>query len=655
MKEYIKVAVPLNINELYTYSLPEGIKADDIIGRRVLVNFKNRKLRGYAINKGEYTKEYQIKEVLKIIDNRKVFNQELINLAKWMAEYYFCGIGESLSIMIPKGVKPKKKKKDNKDDFIPKINILSFEQSSIFESIKNDIKNNIKNFYLYGVTGSGKTEIYISLIDYILKEGKSVIFLVPEITLSFQTLLRLKERFGNLCAILHSGLKDSERIGEYLRLFDGEARIAIGPRSALFAPLSNLGLIIIDEENEGAYKSEESPRFHARSVAQYRAKQNDSILLLGSATPSIEAYFFAKSGLFKLYSLKNRYGGANLPLVEIIDTNKFPVKRNLTITIIEEINKRIQKKEQVIILQNRRGFSRIIKCKDCENVIQCPKCDISLTFHKVNEKLICHHCGYVSNYVEVCPSCNSTNLIKIGAGTQRIEDELSSTFPFASIKRIDFDSMKKENHEDLFEKINNGEIDIIVGTQMIAKGLHFPNIKFVGIVDADIMLNLPDFKASERTFSLITQVAGRSGRSGERGYVLIQTINPEHYSIVAAKNLDFEAFYNEEIQYRKALKFPPFVRLLNVIVRGTDCNKVKEEISKIKEIINHYKEQYKEVEILGHAPCLIQKINNNYRYHILLKSKSMNKIQSLLKKVLNKYKPKKEIFIEIDVDPVDLF
>jgi len=654
MKEYIKVAIPININELYTYSLPEGIKAEDVIGKRVLVNFRNRKLRGYAIEKGEYTDKYPIKEILKIIDNRVIFNDEIINLAKWMSEYYFCGIGEALSVMIPKGVKPKKiKEKD--ENFKPKINTLSEEQISVFNSIKKDLEQNIKNFYLYGITGSGKTEVYISLIDYVLKEEKSVIFLVPEITLSFQTLARLKERFGNLCAILHSNLKDSVRIAEYQRLFDGEAKIAIGPRSALFAPVKNLGLIIIDEENEGAYKSEESPRFHARSVAQYRAKENNAILLLGSATPSIEAYFFLKKGVFKLYSLKKRYGGAELPVVDIIDTKSFPVKRNLTIPMTEEINRRLQKKEQVIILQNRRGFSNIIKCADCENVIKCPKCDISLTFHKVNERLICHHCGYVTHYIERCPECNSSKLFKIGAGTQRIEDELSSIFSFARIKRIDFDSMKKENHYELFEKIKNGEIDIIVGTQMIAKGLHFPNIKFVGIVDADIMLNIPDFKASERTFSLITQVAGRSGREGERGYVLIQTMNPDHYSIVAAKNMDFEAFYKEEIAYRKALNFPPFVRMINIVIRGNDNDSVYKDIVSLMDKLNQYKEQYKDVEILGPAPCMLQKINNNYRYHILLKSTSMKRIQEFVRKSLATFKPKKKNFLEIDVDPVDLF
>ncbi len=655
IREYIKVAVPINLNELYTYSLPEDIKAEDVIGKRVLVNFRSRKIRGYAVAIGEYSDKYQIKDIIKVIDKRVVFNQEMIDLAKWLSDYYFCGIGEALSIMVPKGIKPKNFSKSSEGNHSIKINKLSSEQQEIFDSIINDIDIGIKNFYLYGVTGSGKTEVYISLIEYILKQNKSVIFLVPEITLSFQTLLRLKERFGDLCAILHSNLTDSVRLGEYLRLFDGKARIAIGPRSALFAPVQNLGLIIIDEENEGAYKSDESPRFHARSVSQYRAKKNDAILLFGSATPSVESYFFANKGIFKLYTLKKRYGGAELPDVEIIDTLKFPVKKNLTIPMIEEINRRLQKKEQVIILQNRRGFSNLIKCSDCENIWKCPRCDISLTFHKTNDRLLCHHCGYAIHYKNQCPVCKSNNLVKIGAGTQRIEDEISGIFGFARIKRIDFDSIKKENHEELFEKIKNGEIDIIVGTQIIAKGLHFPNIKFVGIVDADIMLNIPDFKASERTFALITQVAGRAGREGEKGFVLIQTINPDHYAIKAAEKMAFELFYKEEIKYRKILNFPPFVRMINLVVRGRIIEDVQHDIEKLRESLNCYKDKYNDIEILGPAPCMLQKINKNYRYHILLKAKSMKKMQEFLKKALVSYKTKKKNFLEIDVDPVDLF
>ena len=440
-----------------------------------------------------------------------------------------------------------------------------------------------------------------------------------------------------------------------MRLFKGEAKIAIGPRSALFAPLSNLGLIIIDEENEGAFKSEESPRFHARTASLFWANYNKALLVLGSATPSIESYYYATNNFFKLYSIKERFGGAYLPEIKIIDNSKnFNSEKFLSFEMTSEINKRLQNKEQIVLLQNRRGFSNIIKCLDCNSQILCPRCNLSLTYHKSKEKLICHHCDYKIDFPEVCPSCKSKRLIKIGAGTQRIEDEISSVFGFARIQRIDFDSLKSEKDlKTIFKKIEEGETDIIVGTQMIAKGLHFPNIKFVGIVNADMMLNIPDFKSSERTFSLITQVAGRSGRVGEQGFVMIQTINPQHYSIICAKEHDFERFFNEEIKYRKILGFPPFYRLLRLVIRGKDENIVKKDIEKIGDVIKKFESP--NFQILGPTTCSLEKINNNYRYHILLKAKKIEILQTVIRNSIKDFKISSKNNLEIDVDPNDLF
>ena len=652
IQKVINVALPVKINSLFLYSIPDNMGLEEILGKRILVNFHGRFLRGYAVSEGQYTDKFTIKPIIRVLDKRIVFRKETVDFAKWIADYYFAGIGEVLSIMIPKGLRPALNEEDT--NFSPKINALTPLQENIYNNIKNDITKGNKKFYLYGITGSGKTEIYIKLIEDVLNNGKNVIFLVPEIALSYQTLERLKQSFGSLCAVLHSNLKTSIRFREYLRLYDGTAKIAIGPRSALFAPMQNIGLIIIDEENEGAYKSEESPRFHTRTAAQYLAIQNNAILILGSATPSIESWYYAKKGFFKLYCLMQRYGGAVLPDIEIIDNSQFTVKKNLSLPLIKEINERLQNKEQVVLLQNRRGFANFIKCNSCKNIIVCPKCNISLTYHKSKNKLICHHCGYNIILPLTCPVCNEKKLLQIGAGTQRIEDEISSTFNFAKVQRIDYDSLRsKFDYREVFNRIEKGEIDIIVGTQMIAKGLHFPKIKFVGIVNADIILNIPDFKAAERTFALITQVAGRAGREGKKGYVMIQTLNPDHYSIVSAKNGDYEGFYEHEIEFRKLLGMPPFSRLLRLVIRGKNEEKVTDDIVRLGHKLKENNSD--KIQILGPAPCLFSKINNNYRYQILLKAKRIQALQEIVKRTLNNFSVYSKNYLEIDVDPIGLF
>lgn len=650
--KFINIALPIKINSTFLYQIPDGMDIEDILYKRVMVNFNGRLLRGYAISEGEYTDKFEVKEILKILDKQIVIKNKMIDFAKWLSSYYFAGLGEVLSIMIPKGLKSADE--EEKINFIPKKNKLTDLQENIYNNINNDIKKGVKKFYLYGITGSGKTEIYIKIIEDILEKGQSVIFLVPEITLSYQTLERLKERFGLLCAVLHSNLKGSIRFREYLRLFNNKAKIAIGPRSALFAPLDNIGLIIIDEENESSYKSEESPRYHARTAAQFLVQKNNSLLILGSATPSIESWYFAKKDFIKLYILNERYGGALLPEINIIDNSKQKTNTNLTLPMIQEINERLKKKEQVVLLQNRRGFANFIKCKKCQFILKCPRCDMSLTYHKSKNICICHHCGYHINLPDNCPLCKEKSLLRIGAGTQRIEDEISTTFSFAKVKRMDYDSLKNEyDLLKLFKDIEDGNIDILVGTQMIAKGLHFPKIKFVGIVNADILLNIPDFKSAERTFSLITQVAGRAGRVGEKGSVMIQTMNPDHYAIIAAKNSNFEEFYEKEIKFRKVLEMPPFKRLLRLVIRGKNEEKTIDDINKLSEIFKKNKD--KNVTILGPAPCLMTKINNNYRYQILLKSKNIKLLQDIVKNVLNNFNLKNRNYLEIDVDPVDLF
>jgi primosomal protein N' (replication factor Y) len=652
IRKTVTVAVPVTVNQVFTYEVPDGMEPSDLIGRRVLVNFHGRKIRGFALDEGSWTDAYKIKQVDKVLDTRVMFRPEMVNFAHWLADYYFAGIGECLSLMVPKGKRPAAPLQEKRAE--PLVHTLTGLQQKVYNEISNKITDGEKRFYLYGITGSGKTEIYVKLIEDTLAAGRSVLFLVPEIALSTQTLDRLKLRFGNSVALLHSGLKGSDRLREYLRLFDGEARIAVGPRSALFAPVENPGLIILDEENEGAYKSEESPRYHARSAALHLAKEHGATVLFGSATPSIEAWYHVKQGYFSLHSLTERFGGATLPDVRTIDTGSEPMQHNLSIPLIEAINRRLQGGDQVVLLQNRRGFSSLLLCASCETVVDCPRCDISLTWHKQKQKLVCHHCGYQSGKPDHCSECGSTDLKMRGAGTQRIEEDIEKVFPSAKVERIDYDSVKSSHDlKKLFDDIREKRVDILVGTQMIAKGLHFPGIKLVGIIDADLTLQIPDFKSAERTFALITQVSGRAGREGSRGEVIIQTAFGDHYAVKSAAAGDYNNFYRQEIEFRQILEMPPFTRLVRLVLRGADEESVTSQVADLAERI---KLNFpKGCQMLGPAPCLLTKINRNYRYQVLLKSKSITELQQHLHAVLPSFKPKRNSWLEIDIDPSSLF
>ncbi|MBR6198660.1 MAG: primosomal protein N', partial [Spirochaetales bacterium] len=375
----IQVALPIPVSGTFSYSIPEGTSYNEVLYRRVEVEFSGRKLRGYAVGQGQWSDEYEIKPIERVVDKRAVFSEDMVCLAKWIADYYFAGIGEALQLMIPRGTKAVPHILSSNETDNDKPHELSESQQQIYDNIRNDIDSGVRRFCLYGVTGSGKTEIYIRLIEDTIAAGRGVLFLVPEIVLSQQTLTRLKSRFGDNCAILHSNLTTATRYNEYLKVFDGKAMIAVGPRSAVFAPVHNLGLIIMDEEHESAYKADESPRFHARTVAQYLAKTHDAVLLLGSATPSIETYYYAKHDVFRLYSLTERFGNAQLPKIELIDTSHFDYQTNLTLPLVQEINKRLLAHQQIVLLQNRRGFSNVIKCNNCDMTLTCPNCNIYMT------------------------------------------------------------------------------------------------------------------------------------------------------------------------------------------------------------------------------------------------------------------------------------
>ncbi len=514
------------------------------------------------------------------------------------------------------------------------------------------INSSPDTYLLYGVTGSGKTEVYMELIDNYLKKGMSSIVLVPEISLTPQMVRRFQERFGKRIAALHSGLSDGEKYDEWRRIVRGEASIVIGARSAIFAPFNNLGIIIIDEEHSDSYKqSDPSPRYNAKDIALIRAKYHNCPLVMGSATPSLEAMARALKGVYKLLELPERVNGKKLPNINIVDMNQElrKVKGHFSRVLIDAINKRLDNHEQVILLLNRRGYSNFVTCKNCGYTFKCPNCDITLTYHKSSNTLRCHYCGYGERVYSECPSCHEKSLSNLGVGTQKVEEELSETFPGARVLRMDYDTTsRKGKHEEMIESFRNGEYDILLGTQMVAKGLDFSNVTLVGVINADTSLNIPDFRSSENTYSLLSQVAGRSGRSEKDGSVIIQTFNPDHYAISLTKFNDYLKFYEKEMAIRRQLKYPPYFYLCNIRISGADSAYIFNESLKIKKSLDRNLNNF---IILGPSSSSLFKINNIFRYNIILKYKSDLGLREVLEKIIDHYKTNNKIRVDIDFNP----
>ena len=544
---------------------------------------------------------------------------------------------------------------------------LNSEQSAAFTEILNALQSgnlSKQTFLLHGVTGSGKTEVYMQVIAPILESGKSVIVLVPEISLTPQTASRFIGRFGERVAVLHSSLSDGERYDQWHRIQKGDANIVIGPRSAVFAPVQDLGLLIIDEEHSDSYKSDTAPRYHAREVAQKRADLANCPLLLGSATPSLESFFHAQKETYKLLSLPSRVLDRKMPDVHIVDMRNELKQGNRTIfseRLRSAIAERLEKQEQIILFLNRRGHSTYFFCRTCGYVERCKNCSISLTFHFQTKKLVCHHCGYKRDTHPSCPECNSPAIDYFGRkgfGTETVEQEVRKAFPNANIQRFDADSTARKNaHQHILEAFRHQEIDILIGTQMVAKGLDFPNVTLVGVIVADTALNLPDFRASEQTFSLLTQVAGRSGRAEAAGEVIVQTYMPDHYCILASQKHDYNAFYEKEVEARRGLRYPPFSHVATLLLRGKDEKAV---IDAAHSVSNHLRiwqtDQFPEVEILGPAPAPLSKIEGKFRWHFLLRSENVEKISELLQRLNDDLPPAiKANTIEcvIDIDPTN--
>ena len=534
--------------------------------------------------------------------------------------------------------------------------VLNEEQQKVADIIKNGGK---KFYLLKGVTGSGKTEIYINLIKEAIKNGYGSLFLVPEISLTTQMTERLEKQFSDSVAILHSKLTDAEKRKEWTYIRTGEKKIVIGARSAIFAPVQNLKYIIIDEEHENTYKQDNNPRYHTKNVAIKRALiEGDVKVIFGSATPSFESYYQAEKNDIELVELKERFNNAKMPTYEIVDLNNTP--ENFSEELLKEMSGALGRKEQVILILNRKAFANLLKCKDCGHIPVCPNCSISLSYYKYENKLKCNYCGYEKYFNGKCDACGSEKVMQIGTGTEKIEEEIKSYFPESRTVRVDSETVKtKKDYEDIYNDFKNHKYDIMLGTQIIAKGFHFPDVTLVGIINSDIILNFPDFRAGEKTFQLLTQSSGRAGRGSKDGKVIIQTFNEENEVIQNTVTGNYEGYYRKEMELRKILNYPPFGRLIIIVVSSEEEEELEKKAKKFYNILmaglnigtnpggNEFvSEPFK-------AP--IYKINGRYRYQIFVKfnRKNITKVKNVIRKAMNEYKEKK-IRISVDVDPVSM-
>ena len=707
---YVEVLVEIKkIDKTFTY---HSNSCDVQMGMRVLVPFGNQTLEGFVMNvNNSFQGDYEVKDIIGVIDEKPVLNEEMIELGNYMSKKYLCSKISCYQAMLPKALKAKKgtniKEKNVvylklKQDFIPKNDsqkrikdlfnsdlVLKSEANKISVSavktlLKNDyieevikeeyrlnIDYNISNdlpdltleqqkvinsinfskftpYLLHGVTGSGKTEVYMRLISKVISQNKQVLVLVPEISLTPQFVNTFKKRFNKI-ALLHSALSDGEKYDEWRKIQRKEVNIVIGARSAVFAPLDNIGLIVIDEEHSQTYKQENYPMYNAIDIAINRSKKHNCPLILGTATPSIESYTRAKMGVYEFLEMKKRVNN-NLPKVTLIDMKDEIKKGNNVFSkiLIDKINERLDKNEQVILLLNRRGYNTIVTCQNCGLTHKCPNCDIPLTYHKKNNLMKCHYCNYTTNKLYKCPNCESTKFNDLGLGTEKLEDLVNKTFEKAKTIRMDIDTTStKSAHEKILNSFSNQEYNILIGTQMISKGLDFPKVTLVGVINGDATLNIPDFRSGERTYQLLNQVAGRAGRSDLLGEVIIQGFNIDHYSIIKASTHDYIGFYEEEMNIRKKLLYPPFYNIVLIKMQSKDENLLIKESDKI---YAYLKENTNEI-ILGPTTSMLPKINNIYYMNIIIKYKKTNNIIKELNYLSNKYLSNNKIKVNIDFNP----
>jgi len=725
---YAKVIVEIGVkavDKLFTYSVPSLFREMIQVGARVKVPFGRQVLEGFVlelmIQTPEMEDNFEIKEILELVDQKPILNKEMLWLGSEIAKRTLCSKISAYQVMLPKALKASSKTdikvKTNKylvlkwslEDVLSYIQDCRYESqkellnelirvgemkivkvsSSIQTLIKKGIviveervlyrysyqtssldkrvslndeqqvvvnrvlqsKNRYQPFLLYGVTGAGKTEVYMNIIEGVVNDGKNAIMLVPEISLTPQIVERFVRRFGNQIAILHSGLNDGEKYDEYRKIQEGLVRIVVGARSAIFAPFPNLGVIVVDEEHSSTYKQDNHPRYHARDVAILRGKYHHCPVLFGSATPSLESMARAFNGVYELLTLKKRAGHGSLPLVHVVDMKEEVKLGNFIFsrTLDRKIKEKLERREQIILLLNRRGYSSIETCNACGETMKCPNCDISLTYHKTSEMLRCHYCGYSVNKYTECPKCHGHDLKDYGLGTQKLEEELLKRYS-ARVVRMDMDTTSKKGaHERILSLFGEHQYDILVGTQMIAKGLDFPLVTLVGVINADASLNVPDFRSSERTFQLLSQVAGRAGRAEYPGEVVIQTYNHQHYSIQLSKTHDYLSFYKEEMKIRKQLNYSPYYYMILVKVLTKDYDTSFQEAKKVGDYLK--KNLSVGTCVLGPAMANVFRVDNVYRQQCIIKYKKDEKLREVLLKLDEYYKNNSKVSLEIDVEP----
>ena len=641
-----RIAVDAPLPTTLTYKAPEEFRASLVRGQSVLVPLgKGRKVPGVLIarsqpvvNADPSAKVFKLKDIVSIDQTKPVLHDSFLKWLEWLAKYYVHPIGHVVEMTFPPLLRTEKQRKSKKSPVAPEPvetarPVLTEEQARVIQDIENE--RGFSAHLVHGVTGSGKTEIYMRLLEDVVKRGEQGIVLVPEISLTPQLVERFVNRLGNAVAVIHSHLTPREKTNQWWAMVEGKKQILIGARSALFCPLPKLGMIVIDEEHESSFKQEEQLKYHARDAAIMLAKFSDCPVVLGSATPSLESWHNAKLGRYKLHTLKLRVADRAMPTIDVVDMRNERDERKaeggspklpfwITDVLHKAITETLEKKQQAALFLNRRGIAQAVVCRDCGWVPACPNCEVKLTLHGKSH-LLCHYCDFHETLSEHCTECKEGEPKPMGLGTELIERDLEKLFPGARIARMDRDEIStREDLEDMVKAVENREVDILVGTQMIAKGLDFPGLTLVGIVMADVAFNLPDVRSGERSFQLLTQVAGRSGRHLDEGAgrVIIQTYNPEHASITYTVRHDYEGFADYELSFREALNYPPFWRLANFRIQGPDLEKVTRAAQSLKSqslALKEHSKNYAQIEILGPAPAPLSKLRNNYRFQMLLK------------------------------------
>jgi len=637
-------AATFHIDKPYNYLIPSDILEHVVPGIRVLVPFGkgNKKSEGVVLSLSKDNEYGKLKSVISLIDEKPILNPSNIKLAFWMSDRFFCTVFDAFRVMLPSKISSKRKSKTDGTKKTESGPIdLNTEQNEVYNSLMLLLQSKSPEAaLLYGVTGSGKTQVYLKLIESTLSLGKTAMVLVPEIALTPQTVKIFSSHFGEDVAVLHSALGTGQRYDEWKRIYDGNARVVVGTRSAVFAPLNNIGLIVVDEEQEHTYKSENSPRYHAREIAKYRVAKSSALLLLSSATPSIESMYAAKTGKYKLFHLKNRYNERELPPVIIADMKKELLLGNgtsISSVLKDELCKNLNNGEQSILFINRRGTSPLVACGECGYTYKCRYCSVSMTYHTSNKKLLCHYCGYSLLAPANCPEC-SGKLKFVGAGTQKIEMELLDIFPDISIIRMDADTTsRKDSHDKLLSAFRRKEAQILLGTQMVTKGLDFENVTLVGVLNADSSLYISDYRANEKSFSLITQVVGRSGRGEKPGRAIIQTFTPEHKVITMASKQDYDSFYESEITLRSVLGSPPVRDLIALALTGTDESKIIRACEKLKKAFQGYFMGMGDIKLLGPAPALVSKVSSKYRYRLLINCVNSKQVREIIAHTIKEF------------------